>query len=222
MSEVSRAGPRVDRTDDGIAEAVHGQLETAVELGLPALAETTDGAVREHVEALLDGRAAAAAATGADHIPALLVLPGLDVERAMPLTRQGPKAGFVDMRPVGPRDFVPIPEIQPPDGPYLLLDVDAGRDTLGLSPRDAAAHIAEVGRSPLTLEEGVMLLVLHPGILRERACFQLLGSRRDDKRIASLWVTKQGTPRLGWCFEGVPHTWLGSASCAARVGLEDG
>ncbi|MGQ0669203.1 MAG: DUF5701 family protein [Actinomycetota bacterium] len=25
-------------------------------------------------------------------------------------------------------------------------------------------------------------------------------------------------PRLGWCWAGNPHTWLGSASCGAGVG----
>lgn len=208
----------VPPTGDAIGtqeEVVLAQLASMVALGLPGLAGTTDDAVRERAESLLRSEAPCVSVPESDRLPALLVLPGLDVERAMPLTRQGAKAGYVDMRPVSPAGFEPVVDV--PDTPYLLLDVDAGRDTLGLSPRDAAAHIAAAGRSPLTLAEGITLLALHPGLLRERTCFQMLGSRRDDKRIASLWVTKQGSPRLGWCYEGVPHTWLGSASCAARV-----
>jgi hypothetical protein len=42
---------------------------------------------------------------------------------------------------------------------------------------------------------------------------------KTDKRIASLWITRAGVPRLGWCFEGVPHSWLGAASCRVRVPL---
>lgn len=212
------AAASVAQQDDALGalgEVVLAQLASVTALGLPELAGTTEAAVRERADSLLRSVAPGFSTTASDRLPALLVLPGVDVERAMPLTRQGAKAGYVDMRPVGPDGFEPVVEV--PDDPYLLLDVDAGRETLGLSPRDAATHIAAAGRSPLTLAEGVALLVLHPGLLRERTCFQMLGSRRDDKRIASLWVTKQGTPRLGWCYEGVPHTWLGSASCAARV-----
>ena len=86
-----------------------------------------------------------------------------------------------------------------------------------MAPRDALAAILDAGRSPLTLEEGVAVLLAHPGILRERNCYQMLGSRAGDKRIPSLWVTKDGRPRLGWCWEGTPHTWLGAASCARRL-----
>ncbi|WP_422678000.1 DUF5701 family protein [Blastococcus brunescens] len=25
-------------------------------------------------------------------------------------------------------------------------------------------------------------------------------------------------PRLGWCYQGAPHSWLGTASCAGRRG----
>lgn len=47
----------------------------------------------------------------------------------------------------------------------------------------------------------------------------ILGSRCGDKRVPALWVSG-GHPRLGWCWAGNPHTWLGSASCAGRVGAE--
>ena len=62
------------------------------------------------------------------------------------------------------------------------------------------------------------MITAFPGILRVANCFQMAGSRRDDKRIPSLWVNRAGAPRLGWCFEGVPHSWLGTASCSGRIG----
>jgi hypothetical protein len=198
--------------------AVEEQLETSLRLGLPALAGLVDADLEEQVARLvreLERRGAPAGEPG--RIPALLVLPGLDAERVMPLTLQGTRSGYVDMRPVAPASFTALPELAIPRTPYLAIDVDTGRDTLGVAPRVAAAHLAESGRSPLTLEEGVTLLALNPGILREQSCFQMLGSRRGDKRIASLWVTKAGRPRLGWCYEGVPHTWLGAASCSGRL-----
>lgn len=201
-----------------IADIVLGQLETMESIGLPALAGTTGDIVRQRVATIVHSGSVPDSVIPSDRIPVLLVLPGLDTERAMPLTSQGTKSGYVDMRPVTPDGFMPLPGVRLPDGPYLLIDIDTGRDTLGLAPRSAATQIADAGRSPLTLEEGVTLLALNPGILRARNCFQMLGSRRNDKRIASLWVTKQGNPRLGWCYEGVPHAWLGSASCAARIG----
>lgn len=140
--------------------------------------------------------------------------PRLDAEAAMPLTRQGVHAGYVDVRPGGPSAFRPVVDV--PAAPYDLEDVDLGADLLDVAPREALVRISDAGRSPLTLEEGVAVLLAHPGILRERNCYQMLGSRAGDKRIPSLWVTRDGRPRLGWCWEGAPHTWLGAASCAGR------
>ena len=204
---------------DSVRAVVEEQLETSLRLGLPALAGLEAGPLVERVGQLVRALERSGAPPGGPgRLPALLVLPGLDAEGVLPLTRQGERSGYVDMRPVVPASFTALAELAVPPTPYLAVDVDTGRDTLGLAPRAAAARLAEAGRSPLTLEEGVTLLALHPGILRERNCFQMLGSRRGDKRIASLWVTKAGQPRLGWCYEGVPHTWLGAASCVGRIG----
>ena len=141
--------------------------------------------------------------------------PQLDAEAEMPRTRQGANAGYVDMRPVRPSSFRPVVDVPPV--PYLVEGIDLGAGLLDVAPRDALLRIVDAGRSPLTLEEGVALLLAHPGLLRERNCYQMLGSRAGDKRIPSLWVTKDGRPRLGWCWEGTPHTWLGAASCSART-----
>jgi hypothetical protein len=35
--------------------------------------------------------------------------------------------------------------------------------------------------------------------------------------VTAIWISK-GAPKLGWCWAGNPHTWLGSASCAKRIG----
>ena len=92
-----------------------------------------------------------------------------------------------------------------------------GADSLNLPPVDVLPRLQAAGRTPLTIAEGLAVLVSDPGVLRGRNCFSLLGSRAGDKRVPALWVSDR-RPRLGWCYQGAPHTWLGSASCAARLG----
>jgi Family of unknown function (DUF5701) len=125
--------------------------------------------------------------------------------------------GFVGMHPAKPGEFEPIAEVELPDSPaYRLEDVDAGAEFFDVTPDDALTLILERGRSPLTIDEGIAVLLHLPGVL-EKTAFSLLGSRRGDRRVAALWLSGR-RPRLGWCWAGAPHSWLGSASCAERVG----
>jgi Family of unknown function (DUF5701) len=64
--------------------------------------------------------------------------------------------------------------------------------------------------------EGLALLAQHSGVLRSHNAYSVLASRCGDRRVPAFWVSK-GAPRLGWCWAGNPHTWLGSASCQSRV-----
>jgi hypothetical protein len=135
----------------------------------------------------------------------------------MPLVEQAGRAGFIDMNPTQPSAFAPIPEIELPEADvYLVIGIDTGRDTLNVTPNDALPLITASGRSPLTIDEGIAVLTHHPGLLRSMNAFSLLGSRQGDKRVPALW-TSTGSARLGWCWAGNPHTWLGSASCASRL-----
>jgi hypothetical protein len=106
---------------------------------------------------------------------------------------------------------------QPSGAVYLLLDVDSGANTLNVTPDDALPRIAAAGRSPLTIDEAVAVVTHYPEVLRTKNCFSILGSRCGDRRVPAMWVSR-GHPRLGWCWAGNPHTWLGSASCGGRVG----
>jgi Family of unknown function (DUF5701) len=125
--------------------------------------------------------------------------------------------GFVGMDPTKPADYEPIAELEIPDAAsYTLRDVELGAELFDVTPDDALSQILERGRSPLTIEEGVAVLAQFPDVLTEQNAFSLLGSRRGDRRVPALWVSG-GRPRLGWCWAGAPHSWLGSASCAARV-----
>ena len=126
------------------------------------------------------------------------------------------KTGWTDMadeidgyRPI---EGVEVPEASV----YLLTDVSTGPETLNVRPADALPMIRAAGRTPLTVDEGVALVTQLPTSLTELNAFQAVGSRTGNKRIPSFWMSK-GAPRLGWCWEGNPHTWLGSASAAARM-----
>lgn len=126
------------------------------------------------------------------------------------------KAGWTDMadelagyRPIAGVD---VPEADA----YLLVDVSTGPETLDVTPADALPRITEAGRTPLTIDEGVALLTQQPDVLTARNAFQVLASRADNKRIPSFWMSK-GAPRLGWCWEGNPHSWLGAAHAAQRL-----
>jgi len=126
------------------------------------------------------------------------------------------KPAFTDMDDL--ERFATIDGIDVPDGlVYLVTDVDAGAGTLNVTPDDALESIAAAGRSPLTIDEGVALVTHFPELLRTANAFSILGSRCGDRRVTALWLSK-GRPRLGWCWAGNPHTWLGSASCAGRLG----
>jgi hypothetical protein len=125
--------------------------------------------------------------------------------------------GFVGMDPTPPADYTPIAEIEVPDAPaYRLVGFDAGAEFFHVPPDDALSQLLARGRSPLTIEEGLAVLLQQPDVLRTANAFSLLGSRREDRRVPALW-TSGGRPRLGWCWAGAPHSWLGSASCAERV-----
>jgi uncharacterized protein DUF5701 len=125
--------------------------------------------------------------------------------------------GFVQMKPTTPADYTPIVEIEIPDArSYVLHDIVLGREFFDVAPEDALPRILERGRSPLTIEEGIAVLTQSPDVLKTENAFSLLGSRRGDRRVPALWLSG-GTPRLGWCWAGAPHSWLGAASCRARV-----
>jgi hypothetical protein len=113
--------------------------------------------------------------------------------------------------------YSPIDSVSVPDAPaYLMLGVDAGAETMNLPPEQALPAIESDGRSPLTVEEGIALVTQFPESVAPNAGFSLAGSRAGDRRVTAFWISKK-RPKLGWCWAGAPHTWLGTASCAQRV-----
>jgi hypothetical protein len=191
------------------------QVDALVMAGLPEALDLAEGCFRACVEPLRD-LLPPAEPDGA-RIPFVVVVPHLPVVPVLEAVHGVGGSGFTTMADDELARFRPLAELQVPAGPYLLTDVDPGADTLNLPPAEVLPQLEAAGRSPLTIAEGLAVLVSDPGVLRGRNCFSLLGSRAGDKRVPALWISAR-RPRLGWCYQGAPHTWLGSASCAGRLG----
>jgi hypothetical protein len=191
------------------------QIDALVLAGLPDALDLAEQCFRAAVEPLRD--VLPAPEPGRTGLPFVVVVPHLPVVRVLESVQTVGGPGFTTMEDDDLASFRPLPELQVPAGPYLLLDVDPGADTLNVPPAEVLPRMTAAGRSPLTLAEGLAVLVSDPGVLRGRNCFSLLGSRAGDKRVPALWISAR-RPRLGWCYQGAPHTWLGSASCAGRLG----
>jgi hypothetical protein len=152
-----------------------------------------------------------------DRIPFLLVITGLAREQAFARVDLQGRNGFTTMEPDDLVRFVPIADVEVPAATaYVLTDIDTGQDTLDVPPDDAMPTILAAGRLPLTLDEGIAVVTHYPDLLTSGNRFSMLGSRCGDRRVTAIWVS-QRRPRLGWCWAGAPHTWLGSASSGSRV-----
>ena len=189
------------------------QVDALALTGLPTSLDLQDSCFRALLEPLRD--LLPGPSPDDRTVPFVVVLPDLPVRQVLDQVPGVRGAGFTTMDDDDLARFSPLPELGVPAVPYLLLDVDTGPDTLNQPPAAVAPTLAARGRTPLTVAEGLSLLVSDPGVLRARNCFSLLGSRCGDKRVPALWVSER-RPRLGWCYQGAPHTWLGTASCGGR------
>ncbi|MGW7054193.1 DUF5701 family protein [Streptomyces sp. NPDC054887] len=201
------------------------QVETLVGLGYPALAGLTEPAFRgllEPLRAPVLARRAAMHPPAEGRVPFLLVVTRalVPLEESVPLTTLAGKSrpGVVERfyAPGELERFVSLEELALPEGEvYVVFDIDRGEEFCDVVPLDALAAIAERDRTPLTIEEGLAFITQYPGALAKNKCFSLGGSRFGDRRVPALWISK-GAPKLGWCWEGNPHTWLGLASAGGR------
>jgi hypothetical protein len=189
------------------------QVDALTLTGLAATLDLQDSCFRALLEPLRDLLPGQSPDGGT--VPFVVVLPDLPVRQVLDQVHGVGGTGFTTMDDDDLARFRPLPELGVPAVPYLLLDVDTGPDTLNVTPAAVSPTLAARGRSPLTIAEGLCLLVSDPGVLRARNCFSLLGSRCGDKRVPALWVSDR-RPRLGWCYQGAPHTWLGTASSGGR------
>jgi hypothetical protein len=166
----------------------------------------------------------------------LVVHPGLAPASALaPLMRVNDKPGFVvtDMSDVD--EFAPISSVKLPDAPlYVIRDLDRGDAMANWSPDEALPAMADADRTPLTLTEGLHWLLQQPHALARGRCFMTIGSRRRkpggslDARTPAVWISNgtgrdgpanRNAPKVGWCWAGNRHTWLGFASASSRKSL---
>lgn len=197
------------------------QVQTLLDKGYPAVTGLTASALAELVEPLREvvlARGAMSAPSRA-RVPFLLVIDKAlaPVYDLMPLTQLNGKPGFADFDPDDLGRFETVKEVALPSSPaYVVFDVDRGSQTRNLAPNEALEQISAAGRTALTVSEGIAFITQFPMSLETNNCFSLVASRCGDKRVPALWISK-GAPKLGWCWAGNPHTWLGSASCADRA-----
>lgn len=199
------------------------QAERLIALGVHEIAGLTAAGVR----------AAAADTTAADD--ALLVMhPDIAPASALAhLLTHKDKPGFlvVDMPDVD--RFTPIEGLELPAGAMYRIDgLDRGDDMANWSPDEALPAITAAQRTPLTLGEGIFWLLQRPEVLERGHCFMTIGSRLRkpngalDARTPAIWISNgtgrdgaanRHAPKVGWCWAGNRHTWLGFASAAGRT-----
>lgn len=143
----------------------------------------------------------------------------IPAEQMMEVTKKDGVNGVTILRPHTSTNFKTIEEIQlPKTDVYLLLDIDRGKENINLPPQEAMELIVKANRSPLTIDEGIAIVTQFPEFLMKNNCFSLLASRTGtDQRVPAIWINGKKQPNLGWCWDGNPHTWLGSGSCGRRV-----
>lgn len=200
------------------------QADRLIALGLPDLTGFSGRDLR---------RAAAAGPPGS----LLVVHPDLaKVAVLAPLLRRGGRPGFVVVDLADVDLFEPVAGLAVPDAAvYLLTGVDRGDHLAGWSPVEAEPAIAEAGRTPLLLSEGIQWLLHQPDALERNHCFMTIGSRLRkpgglDSRTPALWISngtgrdgpdRRDAPKVGWCWAGNRHTWLGFASARSREAPRD-
>ncbi len=177
-------------------------------------------------------------AAGSVRRPDVLLVVHPDQVRASalaPLLELGGKPGFVVVDMTDVDEFAPIDGVELPDAPvYAVAGLDRGDAMANWSPNEALPALAAAGRTPLTLTEGIHWLLQRPDVLDRNHCFMTIGSRARrasgalDARTPALWISngtgrdgreRRDAPKVGWCWAGNRHTWLGFASAAERLPL---
>jgi len=199
------------------------QVRAQLDLGLAALHGLSPADLVAAVAPLRAALAAGAASGPSavdpdDHVPFVLVLDGGTdhANASVPALRRGKRPGVSVIDDDEMAGYRPLPDLQIPGRPYLLLDVDTGTEFCGVRPEDALVAVRERGRTPLTVAEGITLVAVRPDMLRPNRCFSLMGSRAGNQRVPAVWISER-RPKLGWCWDRNPHTWLGAASAAGRT-----
>ncbi len=150
-----------------------------------------------------------------------------------PLLSRSGRPGFVVSDLTDLAEFVPAPQVQVPQAPlYAVHSPQRGEQYANLSPNEVDPQIRASGRDLMTLSEGLAWAVQVPEVLERNRCFMTTGSRKPakrpgtlDARVPALWISngtgrdgadRKDAPKVGWCWAGNRHTWLGIASVGGR------
>jgi hypothetical protein len=207
---------------DPTLPSLAAQAERLIELDVHKIAGLSAAELRVFAEAA-GGEDSGLLAVHPDRAPASALAPLL--------CREG-KPGFIvtDMTDVD--QFAPIDTVELPDSPlYLLTGLDRGDHMANWSPNEALPALTAEKRTPLLLAEGIHWVVQQPTALEPNRCFMTIGSRLRkangtlDARTPALWISngtgrdgreRRNAPKVGWCWAGNRHTWLGFASATGR------
>lgn len=210
--------------------ALSAQAERLIESGVHELAGLSAAELRTFAAAAEApaGREDALLAVHPDRAPASALAP---------LLRRDGNQGFVvtDMSDVDL--FAPLDTVALPDAPlYLLTGLDRGDRMANWSPNEALPALTAEARTPLLISEGIHWVMQQPSVLERSHCFMTIGSRLRkadgtlDARTPALWISngtgrdgreRRNAPKVGWCWAGNRHTWLGFASATGRPVVQD-
>ncbi|WP_167161906.1 DUF5701 family protein [Streptomyces sp. MBT27] len=205
--------------------ALTAQAERLIELGVHELVRIPADELRAFAEGAGPESGDALLAVHPERLPASVLAP---------LLRRDDKPGFVVVDMTDVDQFAPSGVELPGTPLYLVTAPDRGDHMANWSPDEALPALAEDGRTPLLLTEGIHWLLQQPAVLDRNHCFMTVGSRLRkangelDARTPAIWISngtgrdgreRRGAPKIGWCWWGNRHTWLGFASTAGRTAL---
>ncbi|MFK4144583.1 DUF5701 family protein [Streptomyces sp. NPDC004065] len=229
----SPTSPTSPTTPLPLLPALGAQAARLIELGVHELAGLSAAELRDFAGAVGAAPAAEDSGAGAGGDVLLAVHPDRVPASALaPLLRREGKPGFVvtDMTDVD--RFAPLGTVALPDAPlYLLTGLDRGDRMANWSPDEALPALTAEARTPLLLTEGLHWVLQQPRVLERNHCFMTIGSRLRkangalDARTPAIWISngtgrdgreRRDAPKVGWCWAGNRHTWLGFASATDR------
>lgn len=215
-------------TKDEISKEIERQISNLILLGYPQIANLEKEKFLELTNPLrraLDNLTVEEVDIENGKLPFVIIVKNelIESEKMMALTQRNEVNGVTILRPHTSKDFKSIPEVSIPKSyVYLIVGVDRGKESINLAPNEAMKLIKSANRSPLTIDEGIAVITHFPEFLIKNNCFSLLASRTGkDQRVPAIWINSKKEPNLGWCWDGNPHTWLGSASCVERIDVSE-
>ncbi|MFB7646410.1 DUF5701 family protein [Streptomyces sp. NPDC056084] len=209
------------------------QADRLIELGVHELAGIPAADLRGFAEAARRGSSARGGGLESSDVLLAVHPDRVPASALAPLLRREGKPGFVVVDMADVDRFAPC-GVEVPNSPlYLVTGLDRGDHLANWSPEEALPALTGDGRTPLLLSEGIHWLLQQPEMLERNRCFMTIGSRLRkangvlDSRTPAIWISngtgrdgrdRRDAPKIGWCWWGNRHTWLGFASAVGRGG----